>query len=226
LNRFTAIGFLTHMIGDSLRRYRAASYDRRAAATSEGHMPSVPRSQDASRATTHEIQVVTPYRLDLTVSALRRMSTNLVDVYTPDGRYLRALGGFAEPVILSVTQPRADTLAVSVRGSAGDTERALVSVRRVLGTDLDLSESERHARAIPWLAPLARRMRGLKPPRYPTLFEACANAIVFQQLRQGLRGMRSLRRQSGCHDAAGARSGARAHLTVGASPSTDLAARL
>jgi DNA-3-methyladenine glycosylase II len=25
-------------------------------------------------------------------------------------------------------------------------------------------------------------MRGLKPPRYPALFEACANAIVFQQV--------------------------------------------
>jgi DNA-3-methyladenine glycosylase II len=25
-------------------------------------------------------------------------------------------------------------------------------------------------------------MRGVKPPRYPTLWEACANAIAFQQL--------------------------------------------
>jgi DNA-3-methyladenine glycosylase II len=182
LNRFAAIGFLTHVIGDSLRRHRAASYDRRATATSEGQMPSVPRSQDASCVTTHEIQAVTPYRLDLTVSALRRMASNLVDVYTPDGRYLRALGGFAEPVIVSVTQPRADALAVSIHGSAGDTERVLASVCRMLGIELDLSDFERHARAIPWLAPLACRMRGLKPPRYPELFEACANAIVFQQL--------------------------------------------
>jgi hypothetical protein len=45
-------------------------------------MSSGPRSQNASRATTHEIQVTTPYRLDLTVSALRRMATNVVDVYT------------------------------------------------------------------------------------------------------------------------------------------------
>jgi DNA-3-methyladenine glycosylase II len=131
---------------------------------------------------THEIQVATPYRLDLTVSALRRMATNLVDVYTSDGRYLRALGGFSDPVIVSVTQPRADTLAVSVSGSAGNTKRALASVRRMLGTESDLSAFHRLARAIPWLAPLARRMRGLKPPRYPALFEACANTIVFQQI--------------------------------------------
>jgi DNA-3-methyladenine glycosylase II len=143
---------------------------------------SVSRLRNASRATTHEIQVATPYRLDLTVSALRRMATNLVDVYTSDGRYLRALGGCAEPVIVSVTQPRADALAVSVSGSAGDPKRALASVHRMLGTESDLSDFHRHARAIPWLAPLARRMRGLKPPRYPALFEACANTILFQQV--------------------------------------------
>jgi DNA-3-methyladenine glycosylase II len=136
----------------------------------------------ASRTTTHELQVATPYRLDLTVSALRRKSTNLVDVYTSYGRYLRALGGFAGPVIVSVTQPRTDALAVSVSGRAGDTAGALASVRRMLGTERDLSEFRRRARTIPWLAPLARRMRGLKPPRYPELFEACANAILFQQL--------------------------------------------
>jgi DNA-3-methyladenine glycosylase II len=52
----------------------------------------------------------------------------------------------------------------------------------MLGAERDLSDFHRHARTIPWLAPLARRMRGLKPPRYPGLFEACANAILFQQV--------------------------------------------
>ena len=133
-----------------------------------------------SLSTTHELQIVTPYRLDLTVSALRRTATNLVDVYTSDGHYLRALGGFAEPVIVSVTQPRADRLAVSVTG--GEAEPALATVRRMLGVERDLSAFHRRARSIPWLAPLAQRMRGLKPPRYPGLFEACANAILFQQV--------------------------------------------
>jgi DNA-3-methyladenine glycosylase II len=52
----------------------------------------------------------------------------------------------------------------------------------MLGTDRNLSAFHRRAREIPWLAPLARRMRGLRPPRYPELFEACANAILFQQV--------------------------------------------
>ena len=145
-------------------------------------MPSVPRFQDASHATTHEIRVATPYRLDLTVSALRRMATNLVDVYTADGRHLRALDDVGDPVIASVTQSREDGLTVSLRGGAGDTERTLTTVRRMLGTASDLADFQRQAGVIPWLAPLERRMRGLRPPRYPTLFEACANAIVFQQV--------------------------------------------
>ena len=145
-------------------------------------MSSVSQLANAGRTITHEIRVKTPYRLDLTVSALRRTATNLVDVYTTDGRYLRALGGFDKPVVVSVQQPHADLLAVSVGGSAGDAKRALESVRRMLGADCDLSNFHQNARTVPWLAPLARRMCGLRPPRYPGLFEACANAILFQQV--------------------------------------------
>ena len=132
--------------------------------------------------TTHEIRVKPPYRLDLTVAALRRTPTNLVDVYTPDGRYLRALDGRTKPVVVSVTQPGRNALSVTVKGNAADTVRAVANIRRILGTEHNLSVFHRHARAIPWLAPLARRMRGLRPPRYPDLFEACANAILFQQV--------------------------------------------
>lgn len=132
--------------------------------------------------TTDEIPVKPPYRLDLTVSALRRTPTNLVDVYTPDHRYLRALNGRTKPVVVSVTQPGRNALSVSVQGNAADAGRAVANIRRILGIDRNLSVFHRHARAIPWLAPLARRLRGLRPPRYPDLFEACANAILFQHV--------------------------------------------
>jgi DNA-3-methyladenine glycosylase II len=145
-------------------------------------MSSVPRSGNVGRAITHESQVKTPYRLDLTVSALRRTATNLVDVSTTAVRYLRALGGFDKPVVVSVKQPHPDLLAVSIGGSAGDAKPVLASVRRMLGADCDLSAFHQNARTVPWLAPLARRMRDLKPPRYPDLFEACANAVLFQQV--------------------------------------------
>src|SRR6185369_3160392 len=125
------------------------------------------RSRAKSGVHTREIRVKPPFRLDLTVSALRRSPTNVVDVYTADGRYLRALDGRSRPVIVSVTQPRSDALSVSVHGAHADGARGVACIRRMLGTERDLSAFHRRARRVPWLAPLARRLRGLRPPRYP-----------------------------------------------------------
>ena len=133
----------------------------------------------------HEIAVAVPYRLDLTVSVLRRLSTNIVDIFTAEGQYVRALTGGREPVIARVVQQRPDALAVTFEGREGvrpDHAPALATVRRILGVDRVLSHFNRGAREIPWLRPLAARMRGVKPPQYPTLWEACVNAVVFQQM--------------------------------------------
>lgn len=131
--------------------------------------------------TQHEISVVAPYRLDLTVSALRRLPSNLVDVYTADGRYLRASNDGGAPTITCVTQPHETALSVRVSGD-GDPERAVARVRRMLGTDRDLAPFYHQAKQVPWLTPLVQRVRGIRPPRYPSLWEACVNAIVFQQI--------------------------------------------
>jgi DNA-3-methyladenine glycosylase II len=130
----------------------------------------------------YEVDVVVPYRLDLTVSVLRRLSTNIVDVLTPQGEYIRALAGFREPVVVRVVQRRPDALAVTIEGAAAEHIQALAIVRRMLGVDRELSHFDRAAKRVSWLRPLAIRMRGVKPPRYPTLWEACVNAIVFQQV--------------------------------------------
>jgi len=128
------------------------------------------------------VPVTAPYRLDLTVSVLRRLSTNLVDVLTPHGQYVRALGGWSEPVIARVTQAHPDALTVTLEGAERARRWAFPLVRRMLGVDRDLAHFDRAAAVIPWLKPLAARMRGVRPPRYPTLWEACVNAIVFQQV--------------------------------------------
>src|SRR5690349_10571938 len=52
----------------------------------------------------HELAVTAPFRLDLTVSALRRLSTNIVDVLTSDGQYIRAFETSRAPVVARVTQ--------------------------------------------------------------------------------------------------------------------------
>ena len=132
--------------------------------------------------TLYELPVAAPYRLDLTVNALRRLPTNLVDVLTPAGAYLRLLGGAPSPVTVCVTQAAPDALSVSIDAPAADRAPAIALVRRVLGVDRDLAPFDRAAARIPWLAPLASRMRGVKPPRYPTLWETFVNAVVFQQV--------------------------------------------
>lgn len=136
-----------------------------------------------------EIRLSTPYRLDLTVSVLRRLSTNLVDVIAPTGEYYRVLDGLARgdttPVVAHVRQSRADRLVVRLEGGdpgRAETDRAIALLRRSLGVDRELAHFDRAAAAIPWLAPLALRMRGVKPPRYQSLWEACVNSIVFQQV--------------------------------------------
>ncbi len=135
-----------------------------------------------SRTLHYKIAVGVPYRLDLTVSVLRRLSANIVDVLTPEGEYVRALAGFVEPVLARVTQEGPDMLRLVLEGDESEHPRALALVRRMLGVERDLAHFDRAARRIPWLRPLATRMHGVKPPRYPTLWEACVNAIVFQQV--------------------------------------------
>lgn len=130
----------------------------------------------------HEIHVRTPYRLDLTVSVLRRLSSNVVDVLTGDGRYLRAFESTDGVVTIRARQIRVDTLEVAMEGPAHAHAGVLATLHRTLGVDRDVAPFHRAAARVPWLRDLEGRMRGVKPPRYPTLWEACVNAIVFQQV--------------------------------------------
>lgn len=101
---------------------------------------------------------------------------------TPDGTYVRALHGSRRPVIASAIQTGPSTLTIAIEGDEGDHGPALALVRRILGVSCDLTRFHSAAAGIPWLKSLAARMRGVRPPRYPTLWEACVNAIVFQQI--------------------------------------------
>ena len=127
------------------------------------------------------ITPIAPYRLDLTAQALRRVSSNIVDVLTPEGTYLRALRGDDSSVnIVEVQQGAAGLLSVRISGPRAGAH--LKTVRTILGTGVDLRRWYRRAARFPWLAALARKLRGVKPPRYPDLWEALCNGIVFQQL--------------------------------------------
>jgi DNA-3-methyladenine glycosylase II len=136
---------------------------------------------------TFEMAALPPFRLDLTVWALRRRPDNAVDVW--DGHtYCRALtleGGTIEVAAVQDGLPAAPRLTVTLTGLQLDRQTedaARAALGRLLGLELDLSAFYRHAEDDPLLCNLAVRFRGLKPPRFPTLFECLVNAIACQQL--------------------------------------------
>jgi DNA-3-methyladenine glycosylase II len=128
-----------------------------------------------------------PFRLDLTVWALRRRGDNAIDRW--DGRvYRRLLARHGGPLQLEVIQTapldRAQ-LHVSATGSglrfsSEPQLRAIVDC--VLGLQIDLDDFYRLAATDARLRVLAERFRGLKPPRFPTVFETLVNAIACQQI--------------------------------------------
>jgi DNA-3-methyladenine glycosylase II len=124
--------------------------------------------------------VRTPFRLDLTADALRRLAANVVDVVGADGTYYRALQDSGGIELVAVTQREPG--ALELRATGRRAERWLPTVERMLGTQVDLAQWYARSRRIAWLAPLAQALRGLKPPRYPTLWEAFAHSILFQQI--------------------------------------------
>jgi DNA-3-methyladenine glycosylase II len=128
-----------------------------------------------------------PFRLDLTVWALRRRAQNAIDRW--DGhRYQRALLSNGTPFELSVAQtapagePRLEVTLRGTRLTPAAEDVARSALTRLLGLDVDLSGFAARAARDPALRDLADRYRGVKPPRFPTVFECLLNAVACQQL--------------------------------------------
>jgi len=132
------------------------------------------------------IRPLAPFRLDLTVWALRRRARNIVDRW--DGTtYRRVLAIGSSLIQVSVTQTGPpDRPGLSVRtGCALDRKATALlkgSVERILGTNIDLAPFYVLAEQDERLRELATKFRGLKPPRFPTVLEALVNAMSCQQL--------------------------------------------
>lgn len=128
-----------------------------------------------------------PFRLDLTVWALRRSPANRIDDW--DGKtYRRVLAAGDRPVEATVVQTGpSDHPEIQVRLEeraigAKREEEIIDTLGSMLGCDVDLTEFYRLASAYEPLDLLVRRFAGLKPPRLPTLFETLINGIACQQL--------------------------------------------
>ena len=144
-----------------------------------------------------------PFRLDLTVWALRRRPDNQMDVW--DGEtYRRALalgeklsGKVVEVAVTQTGLPDAPRIEARVSGAQltpGVKSAVTEALDRLLGLQVDLSEFYRLAADDRRLGTLAERFRGLKPPRFPAVFEALVNGIACQQftLTVGIRMLNSL----------------------------------
>jgi len=135
-----------------------------------------------------ELRPTGPFRLDLTAWALRRRARNRIDVW--DGAYRRALVIHGQAMAVEVTQltrRRPTILTLTISGPPRTLSQARIAlaqevVETSLGLDVDLSPFYRLARdGDPHLDDLVSRFRGLKPPRFPSLFEALVNAVACQQ---------------------------------------------
>lgn len=120
------------------------------------------------RLATFELHPRPPYRLDLTVWALRRRARNEIDLW--DGSYRRALlidDGVVGIRVVQVGDPERPVLVVEVLGSGACTTAELVDVetqaRRLLGVDVDLDEFYSLADADPRTRALKDRFLGLRP---------------------------------------------------------------
>jgi DNA-3-methyladenine glycosylase II len=128
-----------------------------------------------------------PFRLDVTVWALRRRTHNRIDQW--DGTvYARVLLVDHTPVKVSISQRQTDNnpeLLVTVRSPAPviqGTARISEALQRMLGLQVDVTGFYALAQKDHLLSPLAQHFLGLKPPRFPSLFEALLNAFACQQV--------------------------------------------
>jgi DNA-3-methyladenine glycosylase II len=133
------------------------------------------------------IDPLPPFRLDLTVWALRRRASNRID-HWDDTTYTRVLLPEGQPVKVSVKehgplmQPRLLVTAASALPLARLQARISSTLQRMLGCTVDVTPFYALARGDPQLRQLSERFLGLKPPRFPTLFEAFLNAFACQQV--------------------------------------------
>jgi DNA-3-methyladenine glycosylase II len=133
------------------------------------------------------VRPIPPFRLDLTVWALRRRPRNAIDRW--DGTTCRRVILLGEaPTELAVRQagsiaaPRLIVTATPSLRASVERHRVRALVGRLLGARIDLTGWYRTAEGDARLWPLATTFQGMKPPRFPTIFEAVVNAFAYQQL--------------------------------------------
>lgn len=131
------------------------------------------------------LPVLPPFRLDLTVWALKRRGKNIIDSW--DGtHYIRVFAFGEHPVKVNVEQGANESqikiTASSLYFMPAMHNKILLTLKRMLGLEINLEPFYQRAKKDKSLSSLVLRFKGLKPPRFSTIFEALANAVACQQV--------------------------------------------
>lgn len=128
-----------------------------------------------------------PLHLEATARVLQRLPANRIDLWEEEEEeYRRAVATRDGLALIRVKNhggvDRPDLQLSIGPGRVSPAVRACAArlVRRVLGLDLDPAPLHPVARAA--LGPIADGLRGMRPPRFPDLFESFANVVPFQQV--------------------------------------------
>ena len=131
------------------------------------------------------LRPIPPFRLDLTAWAIRRRPHNTIDHF--DGEtYRRVVIIGDQPVAIAAKQiapaksPELEVVATGPGASKKNASAIEAIVNRILGLSIDLRDFYRLAREDEALGPLVNRLKGMKPVRFPTNFEAFTNAVACQ----------------------------------------------
>ncbi len=136
---------------------------------------------------TIRLAVRAPFHLEATVRVLQRRPSNLIDIWDAPC-YRRVIQVHGRPVLIEVSErgtiDAPDVRLSLPRGglSAKLRQEAVSTSRAILGLDQQSTSHQSRAEAEPALRATAMALRGMRPPRYPDLFETFANVIPFQQV--------------------------------------------
>ncbi len=136
----------------------------------------------------YTLPVVAPFRLDYTIWALRRRKNNTTDRW--DGRQYSRIFNFKNgPVKISITHENPSLnpeIIISLNSiqtrSCPTLDQIFLPVQKMLGLELDLQPFYALLDNDEVIGALVHQFAGVKPPRFPSLFEALVNAIACQQV--------------------------------------------
>ena len=130
-----------------------------------------------------KLSPILPFRLDLTVWALRRRQKNHIDAW--DGATYTRVFVINEKVIQSRVTQIHDVVEVKIESynSFNDAKSIIASdLKKMLGLEINMEEFYYLSKNDINLQLLAESFIGVKPPRFPTIFEALLNSIACQQV--------------------------------------------